>query len=133
MSVDLIGPIPANLGACADLLHDTRELRLAMERDVDAVKKREAAIREHIIDNLSKREEKGAAGQRYMAKITTKTKPVVGEGKWPAFFEYVRKTGRFDLLQKRLADKAVMDMLENDEKVPGVEKFNAVDVSITKI
>lgn len=132
-SIDVNGPIPANLGECADLLHDTRELRLAIERDAEDVKKREAALRDHIIDNLSKRNEGGAAGKRYLAKITQKKKPIIGEGKWPDFFKFVQKTGRFDLLQKRLADKAVMDMVDAKETPPGVEIFNSTDVSITKL
>ncbi len=29
------GPMPASLGACADLLHDVRELRLQMAKQVE--------------------------------------------------------------------------------------------------
>jgi len=125
------GPMPASIGLCADLYHDARELRLAMQKVVDDVKARESEIREHIINNLSKSDDTGAAGKRYRAQIVTKEKPSLKD--WDAFTGFVVETGRFDLLQKRLSDKVVADLWEEGEQVPGVEKFKAVDVSITKI
>lgn len=125
--------LPKNLGEAADLLKDVQQLRLAMQRDVEAWDKYESAIEEHLIAQLDSRNEGGAAGQRYMAKVKVSTKPVIGEGKWPDFLQFVRTSGRFDLLQKRLSDKAVMDMVEQGETPPGVEKFNAKKISLTKL
>lgn len=123
--------IPESMGRCADLYHDVRELRLAMEKEVEPVKAFEAKIKQHIIDNLSKSEDTGASGLRYRAQITQKVKPSVAD--WPAFHSYVQSTGRFDLLQKRASDTAITAMWGEGEDVPGVERFNAIDVSITKI
>jgi len=124
-------PIPESIGRCADLYHDVRELRLAMEKEVEPVKSFETRLKQHIIDNLSKSEDTGAAGMRYRAQITMKVKPAVSD--WQAFHGYVQSTGRFDLLQKRASDTAISAMWNEGEEVPGVEKFNAVDVSITKV
>jgi hypothetical protein len=133
--------LPTSIGRCADLLHDVRALRLAMAKEVEEVEAFEREVKEHIISNLSKSEDSGAAGLRYRAQRVTKAVPRVvtsddaGEpvDGWGQFWGYVRQTGRFDLLQKRLSDKAVKDMWEAGEVIPGVEKFNSVDVSITKI
>lgn len=124
-------PLPQSIGLCADLYAEVRELRLAMQKHVDEVQAREREVREHIIDNLSKSDDTGAAGKRYRAQIVTKLKPSL-KG-WDEFTAYVRAAGRFDLLQKRINERAVLDMMEEGEHVPGVERFNAVDVSITKI
>lgn len=124
-------PLPASIGLCADLYAEVRELRLAMQKHVDDVKARESEIREHIIDNLSKSDDTGAAGKRYRAQVVTKLKPALKD--WEMFTKYVQTQNRFDLLQKRMNERAVLDMLEEGESVPGVERFNAVDVSITKI
>lgn len=124
-------PLPASIGLCADLYAEVRELRLAMQKHVDEVKARESEIREHIIDNLSKSADTGAAGKRYRAQVVTKPKPNVID--WNAYWRYIAETFRFDLLQKRINERAVLDMLEEGENVPGVERFHAVDVSITKI
>lgn len=124
-------PLPGSIGLCADLYAEVRELRLAMQKHVDEVKARESEIREHIIDNLSKSDDTGAAGKRYRAQVVTKLKPALRS--WDDFTAFVKAAGRFDLLQKRINERAVLDMLEGGEAVPGVERFNAVDVSITKI
>jgi hypothetical protein len=124
-------PLPKSIGKCADLYSDVRALRLAMDKEVEAVKAREAEIREHIIGNLSKSEDTGAAGLRYRAQIVMKDQPRAVD--WPALWAFIAKNNRFDLLQKRLGEKAVMDMVEQGEKLPGVEVIHIPDVSITKI
>jgi hypothetical protein len=124
-------PLPASIGLCADLYAEVRELRLAMQKMVDDVKARESEVREHIIDNLSKSDDTGAAGKRYRAQVVTKLKPTLKN--WDAFVGYMLAHNRFDLVQKRMNERAVLDMLEEGESVPGVERFHAVDVSITRI
>lgn len=124
-------PMPQSIGLCADEYHDVRDLRLAMEKEVEAVKARESEIRTHIIDNLSKSSDTGAAGLRYRAQIVTKAVPKLAD--WSLFTAAVQKTGRFDLIQKRLSEKAVADLWAEGFSVPGVEKINVPEVSITKI
>jgi hypothetical protein len=124
-------PLPTSIGLCADLYAEVRELRLAMQKLVDDVKARESEVREHIINSLSKSDDTGAAGKRYRAQVVTKLKPTLKD--WNAFTHFVEDYGCWHLLQKRMNERAVLDMLEEGESVPGVEKFNAVDVSITRI
>lgn len=136
MSVlELGAPLPGSIGRCADLYNDVRQLRLAMDKEVDAIKAREAQIREHIIDNLSKSQDTGAAGLRYRAQIVMKDVPKVSEekGGWAAVWAHIQQTGQFDLLQKRLGEKAVAERWAAGEAIPGVEKMKIPDVSITKI
>lgn len=125
------GPIPASIGRTADLYSDVRALRLAMEKEVEKVKARETELREYIIANLSKSDDTGAAGLRYRAQIVMKDVPRALD--WPLVHDFIQKTGRFDLLQKRLGEKAVMDMVEQGEQIPGVEVVHLPDVSITKL
>lgn len=124
-------PIPKSVGLSADLYAEVRELRLAMQKHTDAMQEREKEIREYIINNLSKSDDTGAAGKKYRAQIVRKISPSVTD--WTKVWDFVKRTGRFDLLQKRVSDTAVKDMWENGQEVPGVEKFHAVEVSITKI
>lgn len=123
--------IPESIGRCADLYHDVRDLRLAMAKEVEEVESFEREVKQHIIDNLSKSEDTGAAGLRYRAQVVKKVKPAVAD--WPSLHAYIQKTGRFDLMQKRVGDAAVAAMWEAGEVVPGVERFNSLDVSVTKI
>ena len=124
-------PIPESIGRCADLYHDVRDLRLAMAKEVEEVETFERRVKQHIIDNLSKSEDTGAAGLRYRAQVVTKVKPTVTD--WGALHSYVAQTGRFDLLQKRASDTAVQATWGEGIEIPGVERFNSVDVSVTKL
>lgn len=124
-------PLPESIGRCADLYAEVRELRLAMDKVVEGMKKRESEIREYIIQNLSKSDDTGAAGKAYRAQIVKKVKPSVKD--WEKLYDFIVENDRFDLLQKRVAEKAVKDLWDDGADVPGVERFNVVDVSITKI
>lgn len=129
-------PLPDSIGRCADLYSEIRELRLAMDKEVERVKARETEIREHIINSLSKSDDTGAAGLRYRAQIVQKKSVRVSEeaGGWGALWSWIRKNDRFDVLQKRLNDTAAKDFLEAEGRsLPGTEVVNVVDVSITKI
>lgn len=123
--------MPRSLGLCADEYHEVRTLRLSMEKVVKQVTDREAEIREHLISNLSKSDDTGAAGKKYRAQIVSKDVPKLND--WKALTAFVAEHDRFDLIQKRLSEKAVLDMLEQGEDVPGVEKMKIPGVSITKI
>ena len=125
-------PLPESLGRCADFYHVVRTLRLAMEKEAEEVKARETEIREYIIDNLSKSQDTGVAGLTHRAQIVMKAAVKVTE--WPLVWAWVRKNDRFDMLQKRLAETAVKDWMEQEKRVlPGTEVVNVPDVSITKI
>lgn len=135
-------PLPAAIGRCADFYHVVRALRLAMEKEAEAVKARETEIKEHIIANLSKSDDTGAAGLLYRAQIVPKevvrvqTKTAEGEpfDGWGVLHSWIRKNDRFDLLQKRLTETAVKEYMEETGKaLPGTEVVNVLDVSITKI
>lgn len=123
-------PFPATIGGCADLLHDVRALRLAMEKEVEAVKARESEVREYIIANLQKGDT-GAAGLRYRVQVKNKETPRTTD--WAAVYAHIAQTGSFDLLQKRLSDRAVLDRVQQGEPVPGVEVIFVPDLSLTKI
>lgn len=124
-------PLPASIGLCADMLHEVRAVRLDMEKRVDDVKAREAELKNHIIETLSASDDTGAAGQAYRAQIVVKPKPKIAD--WDAFTAWVAETKRFDCVQRRLGDRAVLDMIEAGEIPPGVERVLVKDVSITKI
>lgn len=129
-------PMPPSIGRCADLYHDVRELRLAMEKEVAEIKAREDEIKEYMISNLSKSSDTGAAGLKYRAQIVPKTKYNLKPDGWAGFTSWMNKHGRFDLIQKRLNDKAVEEYVA--ETGGGglqnyLDRINVPTVSITKI
>ena len=123
--------IPKTLGACADRLYEVRQKRLDQQKVVDALASEEAALKEHIINSLPKSEASGVAGK--LCRVSVVTKPIPQIKDWDALYKYVKKTGAFELLQRRLADAAIKDRWEAGKTVPGVEAFNVVSVSINKL
>jgi hypothetical protein len=122
---------PKQLAQCADLLYTTRQDRLALEKEVEALKARETTLREHLIENLPKSQASGVSGRVANAKIETKEIPQVKD--WDLFYKHVKRTGDFELMQRRLSDAAVKERWEAGKKVPGVEVFTATVVSCTKV
>lgn len=141
------GPIPANLGRCVDLYHDVRSLRLAMEKEANEVKVREAELKLHILQNLQRSDDRGAVGTRYMAKRVDKEAysfskadtdemeaEVEGSSGWQRFTTWVRQTGNFNFLQKRLTDTAVKEWTEAGNSLPpGISKITVPDLSVVKV
>lgn len=131
MAIEVKYKFPKALGACADKLFELRNKRLAEQKKVDEIAAEESALKNHIIENLPKSEASGVAGK--LARVTVVTKQVPQVKDWDAFYKYVKKTGSFDLMQKRLTDAAIKERWEAGKEVPGVEHFNAVSVSINKV
>lgn len=129
-------PLPQSIGRCADLYHDIREIRLAMEKEVAEIKARENEVQDHMINTLSAGDDTGAAGLRYRAQVVTKRKPrLLGDG-WPTFFTWVNKHGYLNMVQKRINEKALEEWLaDNPDRptAPGTEMVNVKSLSVTKI
>lgn len=122
---------PKALGACADRLYELRQKRLEEQKKVDLIEAEEKALKEHIIQNLPKSEASGVAGK--LARVTVVTKEIPQVEDWDAFYKYVKKTGNFDLMQRRLTDAAVKERWGAGKEIPGVKHFQAVSVSINKV
>ena len=124
-------PVPQSLGGCADLLHDVRELRMDMQRQTDLIEAREKELQAHII-NSSTENDTTFGGRRYVAQVYKEAEPVAQD--WGVFFSWVRKNDRFDLLQKRLATKAVKETQEAEGRLlPGLTQIHVQKLSLTKI
>lgn len=124
--------IPENLSTVVDMYRQYRDIRLAMDKEVAAVKEYENALKQHLIDNIPK-DSAGVFGLLYKAQITMKPTATVSKDGWPALMQFIKENDRLDLIQKRLSATAAMDMMDQGITIPGVEKFNVVDVSVTKV
>jgi len=123
--------MPKTIGACADMLYELRAKRSAAQKIADELEAQEKAVKEHIIQTLPKSEASGVAGK--VARVTVVTKDVPQVENWDDFYKHVKKTGSFDLMQRRLADTAVKERWDAGKQVPGVKVFHAVSVSLNKL
>jgi hypothetical protein len=128
--------IPKTLATCADHLYTTRQERLLLQKQVDELQARETALREHLIQNLPKSQATGIAGK--VARATVENKDVVQVEDWDKFHTYVLKQapknpGIWAMLQKRVGDAAVKEVLNGGGKVPGVQMIQIPVVSLNKV
>jgi hypothetical protein len=122
--------LPKTLAQCADLLYQKRAERLQVQKEVDRIATEEGLLREHLINNLPKSQATGIEGKVARAKIETKQVPQVADR--AALQKFIKKNDRFDLLQNRLSESAVLEMWADNKTVPGVVAFTVVKVSCTK-
>jgi hypothetical protein len=123
--------IPTTLGACADLFYKTQQRRLALEAEAAKVAKDEAALKEHIINTLPKSDANGITGKLCRVTIRKTLVPTVSD--WDQLYAYVLKTKDFSLLERRIGKAAVRERWEARKEVPGVEGFNVVTLSVSKL
>lgn len=133
--------LPKSLAACADLLYETRQGRLADQKVVEAQKKLESAIKEKLIAELPKGEASGISGK--VARVTVVTKEIPQVKDWDKVYQFIlkhaekntgaRKLEMFALLQRRLGEELLKELWDSGVKVPGVEPFTVVDVSLNKL
>lgn len=117
-----------SFAACADMLYDKRQERLAADKVAAALKTEEQELLDYIIDNLPK-DSGGAVGRHHKVETYNDAKPVVKD--WDALYKYIKRTGKFELLQRRLGEGAAQELIDDKKTPPGVELFNVVKVSLT--
>ena len=122
---------PKRIGTCADHLYQLQIERLSLQRAVDSIKIKEVMLREHIINTLPKSNASGIAGK--LARVTVVTQDVPQVQDWPKFYAYLARTKSFDLLQRRLNNKAVIERWDDKKKVTGVGTFPVTKVSLNKV
>lgn len=123
--------MPKTDGARADLLYITRAARYKLQHEVAKLEAIESAIEEYFINNLSTKESTGVAGKVGRVQVQPKVVPVVED--WPKFYAHIKKTGEFELMQRRVAEGAVKERWDAKKQVPGVGRFNAKKVSCTAV
>lgn len=123
---------PKSIAVCVDKYYQLREKRLAMQKEVDAVAAEERAYKNHLIDTIPKSQATGVQGKLARVTIVTKEEPQVKDPE--AFRKYMNRTKRWDLAYNlRPSAPGIREMWEEGKKVPGIEKFTVVTVSLNKV
>lgn len=122
--------IPKTLPECVDMYDQLREERLALQKQAAELGEREGKLREHLIDNISKTSP-GVIGSNKKVVVVVQPIPRVADEK--AYFKFASRKGNEDLVKHVPDIKAIQERWDNGKTVPGVESFNVVKLSLTKI
>jgi len=123
--------VPENLAVAVDLLYTTRQTRLEIQKQVEALQARETQLREHLINTLPKSDATGIAGKVARATIVTKTEPTVED--WDEFYKWLSRNRAWDCIQRRISAPAIRARWEAHKKVAGVGTIQVVSVSLNKV
>ncbi len=119
-----------SIGNMIDSLYDLRQQRLNLQKQVDALKEQETALREAILFELDMNGLAKASGSHATAGVTLAIQPSVED--WDAVYGFIKQHERFDLLQKRLSTTAWRELVDEGVHVPGTFVTEVRDVSLTK-
>jgi hypothetical protein len=127
--------IPKKIGDVADMLYDTRQTRLDLGRKVSEYQSQETQLKNYIIDNLPKSSQTGASGKVANVKVVQDT--VFQAEDWDKLYEWIKKTGNFQVLNRALNQTSINDIYENSDKkfkgIPGIIQQGITKVSVTKV
>lgn len=119
-----------SLGACIDSLYNKRAERLAAEKKIKVLKSEETLLKLKIRNLLMAADLEMGAGGIATCSLNTSVEPTPKD--WTLIYEYIKENDAFDMIQKRLSPLAVKERWENGIIIPGVEKFDDWDISLTK-
>lgn len=122
--------IPKKSGEAIDLLFKVRTERKRLASLAEREKEQESMIEEKIFSMFNKSALEGARGKIAQASIKRSDVPTFEND--AAFFAHVKKTGDFDLLQRRLSIEACRERWAAGKKIPGIGLFTKVSLNLTK-
>lgn len=125
---------PSKLGAKIDAVYKLRAERIEYqheaEKKIDSFKEREKRLKGAIISELREQKLAKGSGSVCTATITQQVFPQVTD--WDRVYAWVKKTGAFEIFEKRISRAAFKERYEAGEGVPGVDAREEEDLSLTK-
>lgn len=113
--------MPSPLGSEIDKMFDLREQKRELEAKVALIEAEYKEVEERVLLRMEEQKAAGFKGAKASASITHS---VVGSVEdWDKVEAYIKRTGHFHLFQRRLADAAYRELMEQGKKVPGVVPF----------
>lgn len=130
-SKDVKIKLPKTLGAIIDLMYTTRTERKKLESEAQKKKDIEVFIGKHLLKEYGKENIKGAKGKRGQVSVKKKDIPTIEN--FTNFVKHIKKTGEFDLFQRRCSEKAIKERWAKKKTVPGIGKFTIYTAKVHKL
>lgn len=113
-----------------DQLFLLRQERLALQREVDKMKDDE----DGTLAALASEMEAGKMDECHGSLGSIKFKPTeeAEVTSYPDFYEYIRETGSFDLLQRRVSLTGVRERWQEGNDIPGVARVLETKATLGK-
>ena len=119
------------MGELADEWWTLRASRLAIEKEVARIREQESRAKSALLQSLTENKVTSVGGQKVRVTHVVKDKPSVND--WEEVYSYIRETGSFDILQRRIGERAVKDRWDDGVKIPGIESYPIDEISYSKM
>lgn len=116
------------IGPAIDELFELRCQKQELEAQIKKIEGEYSEIEEALLAKLKAEGTDKGAGKR--ASVTVSTTTVGNLEDANKFFAYVKKTGYFHLLQRRLSNPAVTELMASKGSIPGVTTFDKVRLNL---
>lgn len=129
--------VPSPLGQLIDDMFVIREKKREIETEIAKLEAEYKEIEERLLERMEKEGTSAARGKKASASVSMSTVGSVTD--WSAVEQYIKKTGHFQLFQRRLSDGAYREILEDLTKrgkpvaIPGIDSFTKKRVNVRTV
>ena len=110
-----------------------RAQRLILDKEAARIKELEDELHTTIVTKFREGDITAQGASNGLVKMTTLIEPKVQAEDWPIVWEYIRETGDFSLLHKRITATAVQERWEAGEEIPGVGRMTKYKLSVSGV
>jgi len=122
---------PTSIGGIADHLYELRERKRELEAQVAKIDAEYKEHEERLFERLDKEGTDAARGKRASVSIT---QGIVGNVEdWAEVEKYVKRTGNFQLFQRRISDASYRELLELKGAIPGITPFTKKRLNVRAV
>jgi hypothetical protein len=118
-------------GFLVDMIFSLREQRKLIEARVDLIKADEKRVEDHLLERMTKHELNALSGKLAKCSVTKQLVPQVED--WDKLRAWIDERDAEDLRTKALNASAFRARWEAGEVIPGVVKFNRINLSVRKL
>lgn len=118
-----------DIGRAVDKLYSLRSQRLEKQKELDALKDREDIAKQVLLSLYDEAGITSVGGTLAKGTKTEKQRVIITD--IDVFQDYVKETGAVWLLERRVAQRAALEVMD-DIEIPGLGIMTNYDVSLTK-
>jgi hypothetical protein len=122
--------ISSQLPDLVDQYIAARTQRLAKDKEAEELKEFEELLKKAIIAKYQEQGINALGAKNGTVKMTKLVEPVAEN--WQEIWDYIKETGRFELLHRRLANLAVKELWNDGQVLPGIGQQDVYKLSVTK-
>ena len=122
--------LSSHLPDLINLYISTRAQRLVLDKQAAEVKEDEEALKNVIIAKFKDGDLTACGATNGLVKMTVLKEPVATD--WPALYDYIKETGHWEFLHKRVTSTAIKEHWNAGETIPGVGVTEVYKLSVSK-